>query len=59
MNAYIWLWTDLIDAKTQFCENYSETRICFQFENGPKAELLFSGQEYEGRLSKLRCKTAK
>merc|ERR1719189_2359080 len=25
-----------------------------KFENGPKAELLFSAEEYEGRLSKLR-----
>ena len=33
---------------------HDETIIRPQFENGPKASLLFSDQEYEGRLTKLR-----
>ena len=33
---------------------HDETNIHPQFENGPKASLLFSDQEYEGRLTKLR-----
>ena len=33
---------------------HDETNLRPQFENGPKASLLFSDQEYEGRLTKLR-----
>ena len=33
---------------------HDETNLCPQFENGPKASFLFSDQEYEGRLTKLR-----
>ena len=33
---------------------HDETNLRPQFENGPKASFLFSDQEYEGRLTKLR-----
>ena len=47
---------DIIPESSLKDTDSTRNYICFQFENGPKAELLFSAEEYDGRLSKLRYK---